>query len=223
MTPASKINSFLKSEREPFNLTFEKVLLTYLVGGLIGTIWEMTLELFRKHQFLVRSGSFFTPFNPVYGFGLVLILLCLNKVKKNYSLFLYGCLLGGGAEYLLSFLQEKLLGSKSWDYTGKFLNINGRTTIVFCVFWGFAAFLIIRFFFPILFNLLDRVDPNLLRVIAIVGTFVIVVDLFMTSFGLLRYTQRLNNIPPKTLIGIFIDNFLPDKIVEYFFSNMKPV
>lgn len=218
-----KIKAFLKSERVPFKLNFEKILLTYLIGGLIGTVWEMSLELFRKHEFLIRSGSFFTPFNPVYGFGLVLILVCLNKVKNNYTLFLYGSLLGGVAEYMMSFLQEKLLGSKSWDYSNKFLNINGRTTVIFCIFWGFAAFLIIRFFFPILFSFLDSLDPNLIRALSIVGFVIVILDLSATTLGLYRYSNRANSIPPISFLGKFIDKLFPDSVVEYFFSNMKKV
>lgn len=212
--------TIFKSQREPFELTMERVVLTYLIGGVAGTLWETVLTLITRHHFEMRAGSFFTPFNPVYGFGLLLIVVCLNKVKKKYQLFLYGSILGGGAEYLMSFLQEKLLNSKSWDYSKKFLNINGRTTIPFCIFWGLAAFAIICYVVPLIFMIINQIPKKASRIIAIVGIVVIVLDLATTAFGLFRYNQRALGNEPFTFIGRIIDEILTDEVVKFYFPNM---
>lgn len=66
----------------------------------------------------------------MYGLGFALFVILLGKhndTRKWYLTYLYSALIGGAAEYILNFLQETLLHNKSWDYTGYFLNIGGRT------------------------------------------------------------------------------------------------
>ena len=49
-------------------------------------------------------------------------------------MFLIGALGGGAVEYILSVLEELVLGTRSWDYSAYFLNIGGRTTLPYMLF-----------------------------------------------------------------------------------------
>ena len=103
---------------------------------------------FSHHHELVwqlRRGVIYGPISPIYGMGAVLMIAILGRKKRpDYQTIFYGALLGGGFEYLISFLQETFLGTVSWDYTNEFLNINGRTTIPYAFVWGLLLFYLLK-------------------------------------------------------------------------------
>ncbi|MCI5800989.1 MAG: putative ABC transporter permease [Oscillospiraceae bacterium] len=85
-----------------------------------------------------RTGLVWRPFNLIYGFGAVLLTLCLYRLRRKNDrwIFLGGALLGGGYEYLCSWLRETLLGTVSWDYSEIPFNLNGRVNLLYCFFGG---------------------------------------------------------------------------------------
>lgn len=207
-------------EDEMYKITWAKLVLTYLIGGLAGTLWETALVLYRGH-FELRNGSFFLPFNPVYGFGLCAIILFLHKLNTSKQVFFVGAVVGGVAEYTLSYLQELFLGSKSWDYSNRFLNINGRTTILYCVFWGAGCLFIMKVVYPFIFKRIFKIKQKHLAIIGVVFTVIIVIDLFCTAGGLLRYSMRYDGIEATTWLGKFFDTLFPDERVKLCFPNLK--
>ncbi len=52
--------------------------------------------------------------------------------------------MGGTLEYLCSFFQEILFGTISWNYSDLFLNLNGRTSILYCFYWGIIAVVFLK-------------------------------------------------------------------------------
>ncbi len=57
----------------------------FSVYALIGWIYEVLLILIRDHYF-VNRGVLFGPFLPIYGFGILILLLCLNRFMQNKHL-----------------------------------------------------------------------------------------------------------------------------------------
>ena len=120
----------------------KKLFLVFAIGSIIGALYEQILNLIKVYistgniVWELRRGVIYGPFSPIYGAGAVLIVYLL--VKPNYSnikTFLYGSILGGAFEYIISFLQETFTHTISWDYSNYFLNINGRTTIPYMIVW----------------------------------------------------------------------------------------
>lgn len=64
-----------------------KAVMIYLLGGIVGTLWETLLNFMRGDGFVFCNGSLFTPFNFVYGFGALFIILCLRKQTKIWQVF----------------------------------------------------------------------------------------------------------------------------------------
>ena len=57
-------------------------------------------------------------------------------------------ILGSSIEYFSSYIGEVLLHVKWWDYSGAWLNIQGRTCLFYAVSWGFLAIVLIRLVNP---------------------------------------------------------------------------
>lgn len=124
-------------------LCLKKLFFVFLIGSVIGSLYEEILFLVQhlmatgELAWSLRRGVIWGPFNVIYGFGaVIMVYLLLRKPYKNWQIFIYAALLGGVVEYLISFLQEFFTHTMSWDYSGLWLNINGRTTIPFMLVWG---------------------------------------------------------------------------------------
>ena len=96
---------------EKKNLTKELIIIFWLfiIGSVLGYLFEMIVVLFQKGYFESRQGLIYGPFTPVYGIGAVIYYLILNNVKTRdkVKIFFITMLLGGITESLCSFIQEK--------------------------------------------------------------------------------------------------------------------
>ena len=142
---------------------FFKYVVVFLFGSLFGVIYEDLLMLIRTGNFETHRGVIFEPLNPLYGLGFVIFVFVLWKVAKWYNQLIYGSLMLGGLEYVCSFFEELLTGSTSWNYS-TITNIDGRTTVIYALFWGLGAMLIIQFVYPQLLKFLLKFDSKWLRI-----------------------------------------------------------
>ena len=117
------------------------IFLVFIIGSILGYIFEMIVVLFQKGYFESRQGLIYGPFTPVYGIGGIIYYIAfkLIKTKDKRIVFLTSMLLGGITEYLCSYIQEKAFGTISWDYSYLKFNINGRTSLLHCTYWGIAG------------------------------------------------------------------------------------
>lgn len=200
---------------------FYKMVCVYLLGGIVGTVWETVLNLCRGNGFVYCNGSIFTPFNFVYGFGAVVIVLCLQGQSEVWKVYLMGTFGGGAVEYLLSFLEEKLLGTRSWNYEGRLLNINGRTTLVYMAFWGLLCVSVIFLIYKPLSKWLDTLPQKEMIIFGIVVTVILALDLFVTVSAIFRYAERNAGKEGVLWIAQVLDRFFDDEYMMKHFPNMR--
>ena len=193
----------------------------YVIAGTCGTIWEVALTLVTKGVYEDRSGSILTPFNCVYGLGALAVFLALRSICRPLTLYLAGCLLGGGCEFAMSLIQEHLLGSRSWDYSHRLLNIAGRTTVPYMMVWGAMCFLLVRFVFPVIIRLAHRLSDVTRKRLALALLALILIDAAVTLPAILRYAQRADGIFFSNWYLRFIDAHFGDTFMRLHFPNMR--
>ena len=60
--------------------------ITFVVYAFIGWIYEVSWFLIMRHEF-VNRGALFGPYLPIYGFGMLILLIILGKyMKKKHKL-----------------------------------------------------------------------------------------------------------------------------------------
>lgn len=103
------------------------LIVIFLSMSMFGWLWEVGMHLVSYGEF-VNRGALHGPWLPIYGTGAVLILTVLNRFRKNPALeFGAMIVLCGFLEYMTSLVMEIVTGgTKWWDYSGYFLNLNGR-------------------------------------------------------------------------------------------------
>lgn len=205
----------------------EKAFLLFVVGCIIGNYYEQILNLITHYYndgtifWEYRRGVIYGPFSPIYGAGILLFVFLLTlKPLNNLKIFLYGSFIGGAFEYLVSFFQELFVGTTSWDYTGYFLNINGRTTIPFMMFWGLGALFTIKIFYPWFSNLIEKIPYKIGNFIYKFLLIFLITDMIISFTALLRQNLRRHDIPSYTIIGEMYDKVYTDEVLHHYFPNM---
>lgn len=197
----------------------------FIIGSIAGFIFEVIVVFFQKGHFELRQGLIYGPFIPVYGIGAMCYYIVLSKIKiKNIvRIFLITMILGGITEYLCSFIQEKAFGTISWDYSYLPFNINGRTSLLHCIYWGIGGVLYITYIEPLLNKMIDKTNMKAFDLITIILSIFIVFDISISWMAADRQTERKNNIEPENRLDIFLDKNYPDEYMNRIFNNKKDV
>lgn len=202
------------------DICYSKLFWLFMIGCFIGTYYEQVVTLIREQVWVSRQGVIYGPFNPVYGFGLVLFIVLLYKFEEWWKVFLLGAFIGGSFEYMLSYLQEFFLNSTSWNYRHHFLNINGRTTIPFMIFWGLLSLVVMKYIYPSLNQVIEKVPIKIGKITTIVFSIFMIFNMVLTGVVLLRQAQRTKLIKPSTIVGQLIDEYYSDEYLNEVFPNM---
>lgn len=193
----------------------------FLLGGFFGTLYEEILTILVTGAWESRAGMLLLPFNPLYGFGAVGFVLVLSRFKQWYHQITYGAILGGTLEYVCSWLQEVVSGTSSWNYNNVFTNIDGRTTVVFALSWGFMGFALVQFVYPLIIKLLKNIPYKVGNIITIILICVFAFLVLLTFAALIRCNLSRNGVEPVTFIGKLLDKYLPQQYLQKCFPNMK--
>lgn len=209
-------------------LCFKKLFFIFLVGSVIGAIYE-DLLIFAETYFttgtgvwMLHRGVIYGPFNVIYGFGAALMCwVLLRKPYEDWQIFLLAAGLGGLVEYMLSFFQELVTHTTSWDYHGMWLNLNGRTTIPFMLVWGAMGLLLVKVIYPFVSRLIEQIPPQTGEILFTILLVLMIVDMTISWSALIRRALRHNDIPALTPVGEFYDHNYPDEFLVKYFPNMK--
>lgn len=198
-----------------------KIFLIFMIGSIIGYIVEMIVALVQEGHLESRQGVIYGPFTPIYGVGIVIYYLAFQKIKTRdkKKISLISMLLGGTVEYLFSFLQEKIFGTVSWDYSNWILNINGRTTLIHCTYWGVAGLLYMALIEPIIPKIEEMIQKNGVKVVSAGVAVLMIFNITISSMAALRQKERKYNIQATSQIDAFLDKNYPDEYMNKIFAN----
>lgn len=129
--------------------------------SMFGWLWEVGMHLVSYGEF-VNRGALHGPWLPIYGTGAVLILTVLNRFRKNPALeFGAMIVLCGFLEYMTSLVMEIVTGgTKWWDYSGYFLNLNGRICAEGLLVFGIGGLAIVYIIAPVIDDLMGRLNER---------------------------------------------------------------
>lgn len=145
------------------------LIMMFFIFCFVGWVWEVSLAFISEDMF-VNRGTLHGPWLPIYGTGGVIILVLLKKLREKPALeFVAAMVLCGCLEYFSSwYLEMTHDGQRWWDYTGYFLNINGRICAEGLLTFGLGGLAIVYLLAPALDNLLSRIDARKLGIVSAV-------------------------------------------------------
>ncbi len=209
-------------QKSVFNEIF-KVFIIFMIGSMIGYIVEMIVGFVQNGHFVSRQGLLYGPFTPVYGIGILVYYVFFSFIKtrdKKY-VFLFSMIIGGVTEYLCSYVQERVFGTVSWDYSQWLFNINGRTTLIHCTYWGFAGLLYISYIEPLIPRIAEFIKSHRVKIMATSIAIFMMFNITISSMAAIRQKERIENIPADNRFDVFLDNMYPDEYMDTVFENKK--
>lgn len=208
-----------KAKGKTFANLCMKLFWIFLIGSVFGYVAEMLYSLVYTRTLVFRQGLLYGPFVQVYGFGAIAYYLLVSKIREPKQVFFAGMLMGGVLEYLCSFFQEIFFGTISWDYSNLFLNINGRTCLLYCLYWGIIGVVFLKVFFP-LFEKIDIIwERKKGKWLTGILFIFLLFDVIISCMAATRQDERRKHISPKNAVDIFLDETYPDEFMDRIYNN----
>ena len=205
-------------------LSFTKLFIFFLLGSVFGSFYEEIIFFFQNGKWTVRHDLLFGPFSSLYGFGVMIYLIILgnhNKERGVIKTFLYSMFIGGFFEYIMSWFLETFLNIKFWDYSGMFLNINGRTTLLFMIAWGVMGTILLKLIYQFVSNLIEKVPYKIAQPIYLIVLIFMIINIIMSFTVFIRMVYRHKGYEPLSFIGKFYDKVYNDDFMYKEFPILK--
>lgn len=221
-------NSVIDYEERRLNnfaagINFYKIAIICISGSFAGVIIEMLWCLIKNGYIESRAGLVYGPFNLLYGAGAVAMTLMLYRYRnRSASISLVGGMaVGSVIEYVLSWAQEALFGSTSWDYSNMPFNLNGRICLLYSFFWGILGVMWIKSIYPRIAKLILKIPNKAGKILTVAFSVFLVFNAVITFGAVWRWSERIHNKPSMSFVDDFFDKRFPDSRMERIFANME--
>ena len=143
-------------------VTIWSLIIVFFAFNMVGWIWEVSLSYVTTGAF-VNRGMLHGPWLPIYGSGVAMIAVLLYRFRNRPVLeALTVVVLCGFVEYMTSWITELATGMRWWDYTGYFLNLNGRICGEGLAVFALGGMAAIYLLVPIIDAAVTRIKPKIL-------------------------------------------------------------
>lgn len=162
-----------------------------IIYAFLGWCSEVAFAAVNKGKF-VNRGFLNGPVCPIYGVGMLIVVLCLwNLRDRPLLLFLGSALLTTALEFVTGFVLERFFHDKWWDYSDMPFNIKGYVCLKFTILWGLAASFIIGAIHRFIYMLIEK-TPFVLGVILLaVFSAAFIADFTVTLTALVKLPKKL--------------------------------
>lgn len=155
---------------------FDYYVLLFFALAFTGWLWEVILFFFTEHSF-VNRGVYEGPYLPIYGVGGLLLCFLLGRLqRKPFTVFVLSMTLCSVLEYLTSFFLERRWGIRWWDYSGHFLNINGRICLLGAVVFGLGGAALVCLILPLYEGIYQKIPAKWRTAACVICLLVFVAD-----------------------------------------------
>ena len=152
----------------------------------------------------------------------------MNKFKIREELtilfwiFIIGSIAGFIFEMIVVFFQKGHFELRQGLIYGPF-NINGRTSLLHCIYWGIGGILYITYIEPFIEKMKQKMNKNIIKIITTILAIFIIFDITISWMAAERQIERKSNIEPENKMDLFFDKYYPDEYIDRIYNNKKYV
>ena len=203
-------------------LNFFNLFWVFFIASVLGLIVEEVYFALVFDAYPDRAGLLWGPFSPIYGFGAVLMTVALNRYWNRNIFLIFGVsgAIGAAFEFAVSWFMETAFGIIAWDYSGTFLNIQGRTNFAFFCAWGFLGLMWVKVFLPSVLRLVDAIPIRWRIALTSIFAVFMIADGLMTLITVDCWYEREAGHAPVTTIEQFCAERFDDNFMAHRFASM---
>lgn len=139
------------------SLSLYEIAMYFFAYSFLGWCCEVVFATLKTGKF-VNRGFLNGPVCPIYGTGVVLLLLALSPLRPYaWAVFLAAVLICSALEFATGFVLEKVFHRKWWDYSDRHFNLCGYICPEMSLLWGIAALAVVYALQPMLASLLQKI------------------------------------------------------------------
>ena len=177
---------------------FFRCFLLFIIYSNIGWLIEVVKTKFDDKKW-VNRGFLIGPYCPIYGISAIVMVNYLTHYKGDIvTIFILALFICSFAEYMTSYVMEKLFNTRWWDYTDKKFNLEGRICLKNCFYFGLLGVLLVYIVNPMFVRILNNINDGNLRIIGIIALVYFIFD-YVLSFWLISKLKDNYNIESKDM------------------------
>ena len=177
-----------------FSIKLFNLFYYFIIYAFIGWGMESIYATSKKGRF-VNRGFLNGPFCPIYGFGVLILIIVLSPILNNLLLLFIGAMfLTSALEYITGFVLEKAFNSTWWDYSNQPFNIQGRICLRFSVYWGMLSVFVLNILHPKISKLVSNIPYNYGIIILYVMFVYFIVDYSITLHSVIKLNSLLEQM-----------------------------
>lgn len=170
---------------------FYHIINWFYIYSFLGWLWE-SCYVSIKNKKLVNRGFVTGPFCTIYGYGAVLVYLCLLAVSDNPILiFLGGAIVASVIEYVTAAIMETLFHTTWWDYSKFPLNLKGRICLTVSLGWGVFSLALFKILQPLVSGIVALYSVNTGKLATIIITVIYIIDFTNSTIVSLKLRNKL--------------------------------
>ncbi|EYE87664.1 hypothetical protein Q428_12170 [Fervidicella metallireducens AeB] len=166
----------------------------FVIYAFMGWCLETVYATLKKGKF-VNRGFLNGPFCPIYGFGVLTLIIFLYPLRNNtVILFLGSVILTSILEYITGFLLEKFFHATWWDYSENKFNIKGRVCLRFSIYWGIFSVIVLKIIHPYVNNLVLLIPEKLGVILSFILISYFIADIVITVTSIIQLNALLKQL-----------------------------
>lgn len=174
--------------------SFSEIALLFFIYSFLGWCVEVAFVAVTAGK-VTNRGFLNGPVCPIYGCGMIGVLLALLPVEKNiWLLFLGGMVICSAVELFGGWILDKIFHMRWWDYSDEKFNIGGYVCLAFSFMWGMAVVFAVKFVHHPIMAVVEKIPFQIQVIIVVVCGVVFVVDMIVTLKNLIGINKSLGQL-----------------------------
>lgn len=170
------------------------IFFTFFIFSIFGWICECIYCSIIDKKIVYNRGFLIGPYLPIYGIG-ALYFYVLCKFESNpLVLFLMAIFGTSILEYLTSYIMEKIFKARWWDYSNRFLNLNGRICLRNALLFGIGGVIFSYYIKPFYKSLVVEIPENTLIIVSIIFMVIYLIDSIISLNIMHRLKKNFTNM-----------------------------
>lgn len=190
--------------------------LVFFIYAFAGWIME-TISISIRNKKFVNRGFLIGPVCPIYGYGVVLVSLLLQKYQNDIIVtFFMSIIICGFLEYFTSYFMEIIFKARWWDYSQRKFNINGRICLETLIPFGIAGTFILYIANPFIMKYINMIPELGLHIFTVVFLLIYVTDMIVSFKIILNLKEMTKEFKDNTIeISTKVKKIIRKKLFLY--------